>query len=189
VNLSVIERMIRDGDMSTDALRYLLSCRSECEWLDYKEIIHLDLDAELCDFAKDVLALKNVGGGYVVIGVKDKTWNSVGLQSRLPYDTKILRDKIRRATGIDLDVDIVHHNIQTPSSTGLFALIFVRSSRKRKKRRVPTLATKDFAVESLLAFAGEKSMFDAVTQRPKFNQSKSLRIYSIISKIRPIMMQ
>jgi tetratricopeptide (TPR) repeat protein len=144
MNLSVIERMIRDGDMSTDAMRYLLSCHCECEWLDYKEIIHLELDAELCDFARDVLALKNVGGGYIVIGVKDKTWEPIGLSGKLQYDSKLIRDKIRRATGLDLDVDIVHHNIQTPASTGLFALIFIRSTHKRKKRRVPTLASKDF---------------------------------------------
>ncbi len=144
MNLSVIERMIRDGDMSSDAMRYLLSCRAECEWLDYKEIIHLELDAELCNFARDVLAIKNVGGGYIVIGVKDKTWEQAGLSEKLPYDSKMLRDKIRRATGLDLDVDIVHHNIQTPASTGLFALIFIRSTRKRKKRRVPTLSSKDF---------------------------------------------
>lgn len=144
MNLSAIERMVRDGDMSADAMRYLLNCRSECEWLDYKEIIHLEIDAELCDFAKDVLALKNVGGGYTVIGVKDKTWEPIGLSGKLQYDSKMLRDKIRRATGLDLDVDIVHHNLQTPASTGLFALIYVRSSRKRKKRRVPSLASKDF---------------------------------------------
>ena len=36
MNLSVLERMARDGDMSSDVVRYLLDCRGECEWLDYK---------------------------------------------------------------------------------------------------------------------------------------------------------
>lgn len=136
--------MVGEGDMSSDAMRYLLNCRCECEWLDYKEMVHLDTDKELCDFTKDALAIKNVGGGYIVIGVQDKTWKPIGLTKQLPYDSKMLRDKIRRAAGIDLDIDIVHHNLQVPASSGLFAIIFIRSSRKRKKRRSPTTVSKDF---------------------------------------------
>ncbi|MFH1178657.1 MAG: RNA-binding domain-containing protein [bacterium] len=144
MNLSVLERMARNGDMSVDGLRYLLSCKGECEWLDFKEDIHIDHEMELCNFARDVLGIKNVGGGFIVVGVQDKSWKPVGLKDPLPFDSKMLRDKIRKATGLDLDVDIVHHKIHVPDSTGLFAIIFVRSSRKRQKRRIPTLATIDY---------------------------------------------
>jgi hypothetical protein len=65
MNLATLERMVGQGDLSQDAFTYLLNCRGECEWLDYKESLSLDNDPELCAFAKDVLALKNVGGGYV----------------------------------------------------------------------------------------------------------------------------
>ena len=144
MNLSVLERMVREGDMSLDAMRYLLNCRGECEWLDYKEFFHLDRDDELCAFARDALGMKNVGGGYIVVGVQDKTWRPVGLTSVLPYDSKMLRDKIRHAASVELEVDIVHHGIQMSASTGSFALILVRSSKKRKKRRTPTLVGNDF---------------------------------------------
>lgn len=144
MNLSILERMARDGDMSKDALLYLLGCHTECAWLDYKEKLTLEEDKQLCDFAKDVLALKNVGGGFIVVGVQDKTWRPVGLPIELPYDAKMLRDKIRRAAGVDLDVNIVHHTISVPDSTGIFGLIIVRSSRKRSRRRAPTLVKKDF---------------------------------------------
>ena len=145
MNLSVIERMARDGDMSLDALRYLLDCRGECEWLDYKKMLHLEHDKELCDFTKDILALKNVGGGYIIAGVEDRSWIPVGISSELPFDSKMLRDKIRRCANVDLDVHIIHHRIQFPGSTMLFAMVFVRSSRKRKRRRVPTVVGKDFS--------------------------------------------
>ncbi|MBU1985281.1 ATP-binding protein, partial [bacterium] len=144
MNLSVLEQMARNGDMSVDALRYLLECKGECEWLDYKQALHIDTEKELCDFARDILAIKNMGGGYVVVGVEDKTWKPVGLSFTLPYDTKLIRDQVRRATGLDLEVDIVHHDIHVPSSSGKFALVFIRSSRKRSKRRTPTLCAKDF---------------------------------------------
>jgi tetratricopeptide (TPR) repeat protein len=145
MNLSVIERMARDGDMSSDALQYLLDCRGECEWLDYKQMLHLERDKELCDFTKDVLALKNVGGGYIIVGVRDKTWIPVGIPSELSFDSKMLRDQIRRCANVELDMHIVHHRLQISDSTGLFAMVFVRSSRKRKRRRVPTVVGKDFA--------------------------------------------
>jgi len=144
MNLSVLERMAREGDMSADAMRYLVDCRGECEWLDYKETLRLEQDKELCDFAKDALAIKNVGGGFIVVGVEDKTWAPKGLPARLPYDTKLLRDKIRRASGVELDVDIVHHQLQIMGRSALFALILIRSSRKRTKRRRPTVVGKDF---------------------------------------------
>jgi len=144
MNLSVLERMARDGDMSADAMRYLLDCRGECEWLDYKQTLRLEHDEELCDFAKDALGIKNVGGGFIVIGVQDKTWAPQGLPAALPQDSKMLRDAIRRAAGLELEVDIVHHELQVAGRTALFALILIRSSRKRKKRRMPTLVAKDF---------------------------------------------
>ncbi len=144
MNLSVLERMIREGDLSLDSLRYLLNCKCECEWLDYKQILRLENDKELCDFAKDILAMKNVGGGYIVVGVEDKTWKPLGLATNLPYDSKLLRDKLRRSSGADLDVDIVHHDLHLPPFSGKFALVFVRSSKKRSKRRMPTLVGVDF---------------------------------------------
>ena len=63
MNLAVLERMVREGDLSRDGLRYLIECRAECEWFDYKEHLNLEYDKSLCDFGRDVIALKNVGGG------------------------------------------------------------------------------------------------------------------------------
>ena len=145
MNLSVIERKMHNGDLSADAIRYLINCHRECEWLDYKESIHLEHDKEICDFARDALGMKNVGGGYIVIGVQDKTWKPVGLNAALLYDSKMLRDKIRRATAVELEVDIVHHDVQMPGSSGRFALILIRSSKKRRKHRAPTVAGKDYS--------------------------------------------
>jgi tetratricopeptide (TPR) repeat protein len=144
MNLSALERMAVEGDLSLGGLRYLLSCRGECEWLDYKIELHLERDDQTAKFARDVLAMKNVGGGFMVIGVEDKTWNPIGFSDRLTYDTKLLRDKVRRATGLELDVDIVQHQLTLAGSPRWYALIYVRSSRKRRKRRAPSLVREDF---------------------------------------------
>ena len=145
MNLATIERMLAEGDLSLDALRYLVECHGECEWLDYKEHLSLEDEKGLCDFTKDVLAMKNVGGGYIVVGVRDKTWEPVGLADELPYDSKLLADKVHKCCGIRLDIYIVHHELYISGSRKTFGLIYVRSSKKRSKRRAPTLVNKDFA--------------------------------------------
>lgn len=144
MNLSKLECLINEGDFSRDALKYLIDGGSEVEWLDFKEELSLEDDHHLCGFTKDVLAMKNVGGGYLVVGVVDKTWEARGLETSLPYDSKKLRDKIRRASGVDLEIDIVHHSLVINGTQRLFALIHVRSSKKRSKRRVPTVVKNDY---------------------------------------------
>lgn len=144
MKLSALERMLKEVDLSLDAARFLLNCGCECEWLDYKSQLTLDNDKAVADFARDILALKNMGGGYIVVGVEDRTWKPVGIPARLSYDSKQLIDKVRKASGVDLEVAIVHHALQIAGESRIFALIHVRSSSKRNKRRVPTLAKRDF---------------------------------------------
>ncbi len=152
MNLSVLERMVREGDLSLDAMRYLLACQAECEWLDFKEQWAAESEFEISSFVKDAVALKNMGGGYLVVGVKDKTWEPVGLKQRLPYDAKLLRDKIRKATGLELDVFIVHHELPVDGISTIFALIFVKASTKRRKRRTPSLMARDFCPNQKFGF-------------------------------------
>src|SRR5258708_6608544 len=99
MNLNTLRKMVAVGGMSDNALRYLLDCRGECEHLDYKEALYLDSDHGKASFARDVVGMKNVGGGYLIIGVKDKTWTPVGMIAPFDYDTKRLRDAIRKACG------------------------------------------------------------------------------------------
>ncbi len=37
--------MARDGDMSADGMRFLLDCKGECEWLDFKQQLTIESDA------------------------------------------------------------------------------------------------------------------------------------------------
>jgi hypothetical protein len=62
----------------------------------------------------------------------------------MPYDLKLLRDQMIRATAVSLDVDIVTHSIEYDAGSRSFALIHVCSRKKRSKRRSPALVSKDF---------------------------------------------
>jgi hypothetical protein len=145
MNLSTLAKMISDGDVSQIALRYLLRCSGECEYLDFKQELDLSSDYGTASISKDILAMKNMGGGYLVIGVEDGTWNPAGLNKPIGLDSKQLRDKVRKATGLDLDVDIVEHEIYTDDSIKRkFAVIIVRGTTKAKKRLTPSVPIIDF---------------------------------------------
>lgn len=144
MNISRIQQMASQGDMSVNALRYLLDCHGECEHLDFKAEFDLETDYGCTSFSKDAVGMKNVGGGYIIIGVEDKTWKKIGLKQRLSYDTKILRDKIRKATGLEIESDIVQHEIFLDGSLSLFGLILIRAATKRSKLKVPSIIKRDF---------------------------------------------
>ena len=144
MNISKIRYYAHEGNISKETLRYLINCRSECEHLDFKENLELKQDYGCTSFGKDVVAMKNVGGGFIVVGVQDKTWNPIGITKPIPYDSKKLIDKVRKSTGLDLGVDIVHHKVYINEKEKLFALILIRSTIKRTKLRNPSICTKSF---------------------------------------------
>jgi len=137
MNVLRIRSLASDGNLSKEAVRYLINCRGECEHLDYKCTLDLNDTRVLGKLCKDILAMKNVGGGFLVIGVRDKTWEPVGLKSRIEVDSKMLRDMVNKITGVYLEVDIVHHSLVIKEKSKLFAAILVRSTIKRSKLRVP----------------------------------------------------
>ena len=145
MNISRIQKMAVEGDMSVKALQYLLDCRAECEHLDFKLCINFEEDYAGACISKDIVAMKNMGGGYIVVGVEDKSWNQVGISKEILGDTKLLRDKVRKYTGLDIETDLIHHSISVGDIKKVFALILIRSSAKRKKLKSPSHCQISFA--------------------------------------------
>src|ERR1019366_1785970 len=83
-----------------------------------------------------------------LLASKTKPGTKSDFQPRSHYDTKLLRDKVTRATGVTLDVDVVSHTVTCGTGLKQFALILVRASRKRKRRRTPTIVAKDFCAST-----------------------------------------
>ncbi len=144
MNIARIQRMAVQGDLSVDGLRYLLRCRTECEHLDFKSDIDLNNDHSACDIAKDIVGMKNIGGGYIVIGVADKTWIPIGLSRSTKFDTKMLRDLVRKYTGLDIDNSIVEHLLNIEEDIRRFTVICVRASAKFNKLKNPSICKVSF---------------------------------------------
>ncbi len=61
-----------------DIMKRLLEM-DEGETLDFKEWYPLETRSERKELAKDLCALANTSGGYIVVGVRDGTWERVGI--------------------------------------------------------------------------------------------------------------
>ncbi len=131
--------MAVQGDLSVEGLRYLIDCHGECEHLDFKSELDLNNKHNAIHIAKDVVGMKNIGGGYLIIGVKDKTWEPIGITKRTGLDSKLLRDSVRKHTGLDIEVNIVEHSININGKNRIFAMICVRSSANLNKLKKPSI--------------------------------------------------
>jgi predicted HTH transcriptional regulator len=66
--------------ITQDELRELIELKREGVTLDYKRDLNLETKEAKAEFVKDVLALANSGRtAYIVTGIKDKTWEPVGI--------------------------------------------------------------------------------------------------------------
>lgn len=138
MNLSQLRRMAKDGDLSQDALRYLIECHGECEHLDFKLKLDIDNPRSVIGIVKDIIAMKNTGGGYIVFGVEDKTWKVIGATQDTRIDTKFFRDKIQMYAGVDVDFDYVGHPIYINGTSMYIPFICVRGVKDLSKLKIPT---------------------------------------------------
>lgn len=78
-----------------------LSSQAEQGWVDFKREFDPASPGEWCEIVKDIVAMANSGGGFIVIGLEnDGSPSSAELEAVLALDPATLTDKIRRYTGV-----------------------------------------------------------------------------------------
>jgi len=97
--VSVKELIESDDTLSDQACEYLLDFGEENSLVDYKESFDSTSDKCWLDLSIDVISFANTYGGYLVYGIKDKTYEKTGLLD-LAYkalgDIKQVQEKISR---------------------------------------------------------------------------------------------
>ncbi len=85
-----LRELLESTDPLTDeALQVTLNLREETTLVDFKVAFHTHEEREWLEITKDVMAFANTYGGYLVFGVKDGTYELVGLEEPT---VKVLRD-------------------------------------------------------------------------------------------------
>lgn len=118
---SVLQNLYRFANSGTLENLFLTSLEKadpkikECEVLDFKEILP-KTDIEYSKLYKDILALHNTYGGFIIFGVKelekDRSFKLVGVENE-KLDFSKIRDNLKVYTGHDVRVIVNTHELSS----------------------------------------------------------------------------
>jgi len=98
-------------DISLEKVR---NARRESKHVDFKEKFDVNQAGEWCEIVKDIVAIANSGGGWIVIGAKnDGSPSKADVTESLTMDPAKITDKIFRYTGeqfSDFDIQEIEKN-------------------------------------------------------------------------------
>jgi hypothetical protein len=85
--------------MGSGSMEKIEETPRESTEVDFKESIDFDLPKDRCEIVKDIMAMANSGGGYLLIGVNDDgTLSEFDVTSVLNLDSAKITDQIRKYT-------------------------------------------------------------------------------------------
>jgi hypothetical protein len=104
--------VVVDGRSDRDKLTELLLIGAEQPQLDFKRFEDLSDDKSRLDLVKDMLAIANTGGGFIVIGVDDQGLLALGPQVNVEqWDSAELVRQVRSYTQIAPNITSAVHQI------------------------------------------------------------------------------
>jgi predicted HTH transcriptional regulator len=79
--LSVLGLIRSDDPLSAVSFEFLLNYHEEDPLVDFKESFDPKEEREWLEITKEVIGFANASGGFLVFGIKDETFEKVGLSS------------------------------------------------------------------------------------------------------------
>jgi hypothetical protein len=113
------------------ALKYLMSKKKECPYLDYKLKIDVGKNSNFPEVAKDIFAFSNYGGGWILIGWKEyksSQYGPVGVPEDYNVDQATLQEKFNSYSNYKLELGYYEFTGIIKGETKRFAAIFVPPS-------------------------------------------------------------
>jgi hypothetical protein len=121
-------------ELSQARLRALLLVPTEESTIDFKEALSLFTSRGAIEFAKDVLAFANSGGGHMVVGVADgQPRRVVGISNAelaVLTEPKRVNDAIHKYTGGLITVSVAVHDL-APGEHAPVAIVYVPGRSKK----------------------------------------------------------
>jgi len=97
--MSLIKNIESADPLSDDIIRILISHREEDLFVDYKELFNKDDEKSWLSLTTDCMAFANTFGGYLVFGIRDVSFEYVGISEEeinLLTNTNLIQQKINR---------------------------------------------------------------------------------------------
>ena len=89
IDKNLIDYLNSKEPLSDDKIEFILNYKSETTLIDNKETFNTDEQREWLNITRDIIAFANTCGGYLVFGIKDKTFEKIGIAEK---DWKQLTD-------------------------------------------------------------------------------------------------
>ncbi len=115
-------------ELNKDVFWRLYSYKREDNAWDYKQHLSISTKNERYEFAKDLLAFANFGGGYMLLGVEDKTHLLTGVDSKI--DPSSLGDLIEKRLGVNLDVQFFYFDHLENAEKKVLGLVWIPPGNK-----------------------------------------------------------
>jgi len=115
-------------DIVTD---FILSQKRETAELDFKLTLDTSKDSDFAEIAKDIFAMSNYGGGYLVFGfaeTKTGNFDPIGLPSSFHVDQAQLQEKFNSYSNDPIMIDYREIEKEIDGEKRKFALIYVPPS-------------------------------------------------------------
>ncbi len=93
------------AELTNEIVRHLIGLKRESAKLDYKASLDLAESRDKVECCKDIVAMANTAGGYLVVGVTNK-FETVGIAENVlaSLDEAKLRQQLRSYTAVPIDV-------------------------------------------------------------------------------------
>jgi hypothetical protein len=112
-------------------IRYLLSQKRETSEIDFKEIIDIQKNADFCKIVKDIFAMSNYGGGYLVIGFRETPtgrYDPAGVPESYHIDQATIQEKFNAYSNEPLVLDYCEIEKEIENKNRKFAILYVPPS-------------------------------------------------------------
>src|SRR5688572_3673080 len=97
--------VIVDATFTPDRLRELITYARESAKLDYKATYDISVTGDRVEITKDLVAMANTAGGYIVIGVQDDgTASGCDPKMLVGIDEAIVRAQVQAYIGASLEL-------------------------------------------------------------------------------------
>lgn len=110
---------------------FMLSQKRETAELDFKLTLDIHKDSDFAKIAKDIFAMSNYGGGYLLFGfqeTKTGTFEPAGLLPDFHVDQATLQEKFNAYTSTPLSIGYVEVEREIDGQKRKFAVIYVPPS-------------------------------------------------------------
>ena len=119
---------MNDKDLlSQEKLNELISRGYESTDVDYKESFDKS-NGSWAELAKDAYGLANFGGGYIFLGVRDGTWEPVGLDVSFEIDTEQWVNGISKWLPKKIDLAYKDFTLEINGVQRKFGCIYIKPS-------------------------------------------------------------